>query len=188
MRSKGWGKLYPVCFLCSRSINSLEISLFTEGLTSFKLSLRKNIFYLCLGRRRPVTRLQMLPNMAPLVHLSPSAITYRSPIAQDKANERVTKRRSSRACLSCRNRKVRCDVVHRGLPCNNCRLDNVECVLKESKRRRRVVRAHSPAATVLSVQGQPEEQHAITPSRSGPDNYQTPQNNECKLGYPYSFP
>ncbi|KAF2995597.1 hypothetical protein E8E14_000395 [Neopestalotiopsis sp. 37M] len=31
----------------------------------------------------------MLPNMAPLVHLSPSAITYRSPIAQDKANERT---------------------------------------------------------------------------------------------------
>jgi hypothetical protein len=37
----------------------------------------------------------------------------------------VTKRRAARACVSCRARKVRCDVVE-GAPCGNCRWDNVE--------------------------------------------------------------
>lgn len=38
---------------------------------------------------------------------------------------KVTKRRAARACVSCRARKVRCDVVE-GAPCGNCRWDNVE--------------------------------------------------------------
>lgn len=46
------------------------------------------------------------------------------------------KRRSPRACLVCRNRKVRCDAVQSGVPCNNCRLDNVPCVLSTSTRRK----------------------------------------------------
>lgn len=39
--------------------------------------------------------------------------------------QKVTKRRAARACVSCRARKVRCDVVE-GAPCGNCRWDNVE--------------------------------------------------------------
>lgn len=43
---------------------------------------------------------------------------------------KVTKRRAARACVSCRARKVRCDVVE-GAPCGNCRWDNVEvCMLR----------------------------------------------------------
>lgn len=38
---------------------------------------------------------------------------------------KITKRRAARACVSCRARKVRCDVVE-GAPCGNCRWDNVE--------------------------------------------------------------
>ncbi|KAI3571646.1 hypothetical protein IWW34DRAFT_767714 [Fusarium oxysporum f. sp. albedinis] len=38
------------------------------------------------------------------------------------------RRRASRACLSCRRRKVRCDVVQ-GSPCCNCKWDNIECVV-----------------------------------------------------------
>ncbi|GJC81796.1 cutinase transcription factor 1 beta [Colletotrichum liriopes] len=38
---------------------------------------------------------------------------------------KVTKRRAARACVSCRARKVRCDVVE-GAPCGNCRWDNVD--------------------------------------------------------------
>ncbi|KAG9499416.1 hypothetical protein J7337_007872 [Fusarium musae] len=51
--------------------------------------------------------------------------------------QRPWKRRSSKACLSCRNRKVRCDVTDGGVPCTNCRLDSINCVLKESNRGRK---------------------------------------------------
>ena len=51
-------------------------------------------------------------------------------------NTRPVKRRASKACCCCRARKVRCDVVENGSPCTNCRLDQVECVVTESKRRK----------------------------------------------------
>ncbi|KAK6079400.1 cutinase transcription factor 1 beta [Seiridium cupressi] len=51
---------------------------------------------------------------------------------------KITKRRAARACVSCRARKVRCDVVE-GAPCGNCRWDNVECVVQESRRRKKNV-------------------------------------------------
>lgn len=53
------------------------------------------------------------------------------------AGNRPIKRRASRACCCCRARKVRCDVVENGSPCTNCRLDQVECVVTESRRRRK---------------------------------------------------
>lgn len=52
------------------------------------------------------------------------------------ANARPVKRRASKACCCCRARKVRCDVVENGSPCTNCRLDQVECIVTESKRRK----------------------------------------------------
>lgn len=52
------------------------------------------------------------------------------------AHQRAVKRRASKACQSCRARKVRCNVVEHGAPCTNCRLDEVECVVTESKRKR----------------------------------------------------
>ncbi|KAJ5558153.1 hypothetical protein N7535_008369 [Penicillium sp. DV-2018c] len=52
-------------------------------------------------------------------------------------NNRPVKRRASKACCCCRARKVRCDVVENGSPCTNCRLDQVECVVTESKRRKK---------------------------------------------------
>lgn len=48
------------------------------------------------------------------------------------------KRRASKACQCCRARKVRCNVVEHGAPCTNCRLDEVECVVSESKRKKSV--------------------------------------------------
>lgn len=50
---------------------------------------------------------------------------------------RPVKRRASKACQCCRSRKVRCDVVESGIPCTNCRLDEVECCVTEGKRRKR---------------------------------------------------
>jgi NAD-dependent SIR2 family protein deacetylase len=48
------------------------------------------------------------------------------------------KRRAAKACQCCRNRKVRCNVVEHGAPCTNCRLDEVECIVSESKRKKYV--------------------------------------------------
>lgn len=50
---------------------------------------------------------------------------------------RPVKRRASKACHCCRSRKVRCDVVESGIPCTNCRLDEVDCIVTEGKRRRK---------------------------------------------------
>ncbi len=67
---------------------------------------------------------------------------------------RNVKRRASKACHCCRSRKVRCDVVESGIPCTNCRLDEVECLVTEGKRRRKsyiegdLLHHHSPPASV----------------------------------------
>ncbi|KAF3771370.1 hypothetical protein M406DRAFT_248577 [Cryphonectria parasitica EP155] len=45
----------------------------------------------------------------------------------------VKRRRAARACLSCRMRKVRCDVSRSGPPCMNCSLDSIDCVVKARK-------------------------------------------------------
>ncbi|KAH6651705.1 hypothetical protein BKA67DRAFT_679981 [Truncatella angustata] len=39
------------------------------------------------------------------------------------------RKRAAKACLSCRARKVRCDVSQRGRPCMNCYLDSETCVV-----------------------------------------------------------
>lgn len=56
------------------------------------------------------------------------------------AGNRAAKKRAPRACISCRDRKVRCDVHSGGVPCTNCRLDDVDCILKASNRGK-----HNPA-------------------------------------------
>jgi hypothetical protein len=58
------------------------------------------------------------------------------PSKNNGANGRPVKRRASKACQCCRARKVRCNVVEHGAPCTNCRLDEVECIVTESKRRK----------------------------------------------------
>ncbi|KAH7000026.1 fungal-specific transcription factor [Ilyonectria destructans] len=45
-----------------------------------------------------------------------------------KAPAKIRKR-APKACLSCRARKVRCDVSQRGRPCMNCYLDSEACVV-----------------------------------------------------------
>ncbi|ETN42806.1 uncharacterized protein HMPREF1541_01964 [Cyphellophora europaea CBS 101466] len=73
---------------------------------------------------------------------------------------RNVKRRASKACHCCRSRKVRCDVVESGIPCTNCRLDEVECLVTEGKRRRKSyvdgdILHHSPAASVADEKDVP---------------------------------
>jgi hypothetical protein len=86
------------------------------------------------------------------------------------SGDRLGKRRSSKACLSCRSRKVRCDVVNGGVPCTNCRLDELDCVLKESNRGRKpgtVTRPRAPAA-VMSPQPSIRVASAQEPERQQP--------------------
>jgi hypothetical protein len=52
---------------------------------------------------------------------------------------RSVKRRASKACQCCRARKVRCNVTEHGAPCTNCRLDEVECIVSESRRKKSVL-------------------------------------------------
>ncbi|TPX17885.1 uncharacterized protein E0L32_002986 [Thyridium curvatum] len=82
------------------------------------------------------------------------------------SNDRAAKRRSSRACLSCRSRKVRCDVVNSGVPCTNCRLDDVDCVLKESSRGRKpnsTVARHRAASSTAPQSAGPAPQQDTSP-------------------------
>ncbi|KAH6885956.1 fungal-specific transcription factor domain-containing protein [Thelonectria olida] len=51
--------------------------------------------------------------------------------SMDHTHKPTTKirKRAPKACLSCRARKVRCDVSQRGRPCMNCYLDSEACVV-----------------------------------------------------------
>lgn len=75
---------------------------------------------------------------------------------------RPVKRRASKACQCCRSRKVRCDVVESGIPCTNCRLDEVECCVTEGKRRKKScieandVLQHSPIESAEERDDLPE--------------------------------
>ncbi|KAJ0416297.1 fungal-specific transcription factor domain-containing protein [Aspergillus carlsbadensis] len=65
--------------------------------------------------------------------------------APETEDDRVPKRRAARACVYCRTRKVRCDVLSGGRPCTNCKLDGLECQLAHSVRSRRFAGPRSPA-------------------------------------------
>lgn len=63
---------------------------------------------------------------------------------------RPAKRRASKACACCRARKVRCNVVEHGAPCTNCRLDDVECIVQDSKRRKYVIHRNRRVSHVFT--------------------------------------
>ncbi|KAF4954827.1 hypothetical protein FSARC_12003 [Fusarium sarcochroum] len=54
------------------------------------------------------------------------------------------RKRASQACMGCRSRKVRCDVVHRPHQCTNCVLDNTPCIVTA---RRTKYRKRTPSIT-----------------------------------------
>lgn len=64
------------------------------------------------------------------------------------------RKRASRACLSCRARKVRCNVAE-GIPCANCRMDEVACVVTTSRRRRYAGRTVCLVMTVVITLSSP---------------------------------
>ncbi|KAL3476421.1 hypothetical protein BJX99DRAFT_258548 [Aspergillus californicus] len=50
----------------------------------------------------------------------------------------VRNRRSVVACMSCRRRKIRCDVAINGSPCTNCRLDGAQCHVVKARSHRKM--------------------------------------------------
>ncbi|KAM0187493.1 hypothetical protein ACHAPI_011128 [Fusarium lateritium] len=86
--------------------------------------------------------------------------------ANDRSNN---KRRATRACLSCRNRKVRCDVINSGVPCTNCRLDCVDCLVTESNRGRRpTVSGPAVPVTIVVATTHPPEPEPEPPASQSP--------------------
>lgn len=73
------------------------------------------------------------------VHSSTSKRTASDAGLKGMRPPKSVKRRASKACQCCRSRKVRCNVVEHGAPCTNCRLDEVECIVSESKRKKLVI-------------------------------------------------
>ncbi|KAI0157669.1 transcription factor CTF1 [Xylariaceae sp. FL1272] len=70
-----------------------------------------------------------------------SSSKKRAPVAEPDGSSKVTKRRAARACVSCRTRKVRCDVVE-NYPCGNCKWDGVLCEVQPSRRRKKSIFDH----------------------------------------------
>ncbi|EFX04401.1 fungal transcriptional regulatory protein [Grosmannia clavigera kw1407] len=63
-------------------------------------------------------------------------------------NPSKARKRAPKACLSCRARKVRCDVSQRGRPCMNCYLDSESCVV--TGRASRLRKAQKPIANIFT--------------------------------------
>ncbi|KAF2762017.1 hypothetical protein EJ05DRAFT_194395 [Pseudovirgaria hyperparasitica] len=64
---------------------------------------------------------------------------------------RPVKRRASKACQCCRARKVRCNVTEHGAPCTNCRLDEVDCIVSESRRKKKWTKEHDDSFSKSAV-------------------------------------
>lgn len=65
---------------------------------------------------------------------TPTSETHGSP-SEHARKPSTPKRRGRIACLTCRKRKVRCDISTGSAPCTNCRLDQVECMVAQNSRR-----------------------------------------------------
>lgn len=115
-------------------------------------------------------RIEACSNMAQTAQVA----TKRKPTAAGlPTGGRVVKRRASKACQCCRSRKVRCDVVDSGIPCTNCRLDEVECCVTEGKRRKKSVvkpdLPHRSPAESVDEGGTPSQFPAVEDIDGFPD-------------------
>ncbi|KAK2739263.1 hypothetical protein FQN57_006598 [Myotisia sp. PD_48] len=71
----------------------------------------------------------------------------------DFSDFKSSRKRGAKACQSCRSRKVRCSVSDHGIPCYNCKLDEVECVIPERKKPNRSVKRQKTIETNAVVSG-----------------------------------
>ncbi|KAL3443583.1 hypothetical protein BJX65DRAFT_311743 [Aspergillus insuetus] len=85
------------------------------------------------------------------------------------------------ACRECARRKVRCDVEQSLMPCTNCKLDSVECVVQPCKRvkgarDRCISKVVSKSECVGGVSGEPTSsaEPLLSPSSSDTLNWDIP--------------
>ncbi|KAI0467217.1 hypothetical protein F4859DRAFT_279928 [Xylaria cf. heliscus] len=79
-----------------------------------------------------------------------ASITNAESVAPTTRHPRKARKRAAKACLSCRARKVRCDVSQRGRPCMNCYLDSETCVVtSRASKFRKAEREGNEGAQVL---------------------------------------
>lgn len=90
---------------------------------------------------RTTSRNQTQNQTANTVPLQPSSASGTSMI----------KKRASRACRYCREKKIKCSLVKSGSPCNTCQLDEVECVVTPSRRNKNRPAAHSSIFRLASL-------------------------------------
>lgn len=50
--------------------------------------------------------------------------------ASNKSKGKLKRQRAGAACVTCRQRRVRCDGSIVGVPCTNCRLDTLDCGMR----------------------------------------------------------
>lgn len=84
---------------------------------------------------------------------------------------------SRKACSTCHERKVQCDVSQLGSPCTNCRKASLECTLHERRRRRADVELRQTGTSSLL------EGTATTSSQSAevvPDKVRKPQRSDTR--------
>ncbi|KKZ63047.1 hypothetical protein EMCG_02548 [[Emmonsia] crescens] len=85
----------------------------------------------------------------------------------DGLDGKLNRKRASKACQSCRSRKVRCGVSDHGVPCHNCKLDELECIIPERKRPTRTVKRQRSSRAAIS-------EAALRMDRSSPDSADSP--------------
>ncbi|KAL3455023.1 hypothetical protein BJX64DRAFT_295460 [Aspergillus heterothallicus] len=97
-------------------------------------------------------------------------------------DRRAPKRRAARACVHCRYRKVRCDVLNGGSPCTNCKIDGLDCPLAQSIRSKRLGLTRTQARSLhpdtlaaahaerrsSAVSAEPTEQFPVSVTFEGP--------------------
>ncbi|RSL80628.1 hypothetical protein CEP51_006449 [Fusarium floridanum] len=95
----------------------------------------------------------------PAVHRDPE------PISNDSRQSRtgaVRRRTNGRACIVCHQRKVRCDILEKGIPCSNCQSqDRSNCRLYEKKKTRTTL-AHINRPTNIPLQPRQRGQQPVT--------------------------
>jgi hypothetical protein len=64
-------------------------------------------------------------------YLLPHVVNVMASSQPSAPRSKPARKRSVQACLTCRSRKVRCDVSLHGQPCTNCSLDEKQCLVPQ---------------------------------------------------------
>ncbi|PGH13591.1 hypothetical protein AJ79_03584 [Helicocarpus griseus UAMH5409] len=107
--------------------------------------------------------------------------------ALDSSDGKINRKRASKACQSCRSRKVRCSVSDHGIPCYNCKLDELDCVVPERKRPTRTAKRQRSLGAVISEAVLRMDRSASDSGNSPPESTQG-TTSQCGWDKPFHHP